>query len=219
MGIDCRGLIVSRSHVFQGFFWNFPLIQIDPRCIHEFFFSRSRATEIWWFGGMAEPHPNRTIKHGFTSGVMTGCLGVWLFEGKLQFCSTVWPVAGCFDGHVRNISGVPRWKFCGNGWHKHGWYLESRKVNRITDPCIWYMHMSFNHTNQPHYIYIYTYVYTPRSQMGPLVLIEVRALFWRVFYQSHGSDALKEDGSLHPAVSKTLVVSRIYWMFFATQFF
>ena len=33
------------------------------------------------------------------------------------------------------------------------------------------------------YIYIHIYIYTPRTQTGPLFLIEVRALFWRVDLQ------------------------------------
>ena len=144
--VDCRGssMGISRSYVFQGFSG----ISLDSNwsTMHSwgFFFpiQGHRDLMIW---GLTDPHANRTIKHGFTSGVMTGWMfGMfWLFEGKLQFCSTVWPVAGCFLMEIfRNISGVPPENFLEMAdIIKHGWYLESWKVNPITDPCMVHVHV------------------------------------------------------------------------------
>ena len=116
---------------------------------------------------------------------------------------------------------------------------------------VWYMYISFNHKNQPHYISLRIQV-CPEKGIFPTILFwgwdwdhqsyyregsgflgyiyiyldpKWCPLFWLKFgpclggfcHPSHGSDAFKEDGSLHPAVSKTLVASCIYGMFSCYQ--
>ena len=93
--VDCRGLIVSRSRD-SGCFWNFPLIQIDPHAFMRVFFPHPGPPRFDDLGGDWTPseQKDQTRVHLRSYDWMSGMF--WLFDLKIQFCSTVWPVAGCF---------------------------------------------------------------------------------------------------------------------------